>query len=103
MPTRKRNERLLLHLSGGSAVESGPDNNSDFERTETEQGIPQSPGCISFENEKETGTARRFRCGFEGCEKSYKKPSRLEEHERSHTGEVSFSPFLEYHLNQVNL
>lgn len=29
-----------------------------------------------------------FKCEFQGCGKSYKKPSRLQEHERSHTGEV---------------
>jgi general transcription factor IIIA len=31
---------------------------------------------------------RIYKCTFEGCDKSYAKPSRLEEHERSHTGHV---------------
>jgi hypothetical protein len=31
---------------------------------------------------------RIYECTFEGCDKSYAKPSRLEEHERSHTGHV---------------
>lgn len=34
-------------------------------------------------------TKKRYRCTFAGCDKAYTKPSRLEEHERSHTGEVS--------------
>ncbi|PPR02412.1 hypothetical protein CVT26_011380 [Gymnopilus dilepis] len=31
-------------------------------------------------------TKKCYHCTFEGCEKAYSKPSRLEEHERSHTG-----------------
>jgi general transcription factor IIIA len=31
---------------------------------------------------------KRFHCTFEGCDKAYSKPSRLQEHQRSHTGEV---------------
>lgn len=32
--------------------------------------------------------SKRYRCTFKGCDKAYTKPSRLQEHERSHTGEV---------------
>ncbi|KAJ3550941.1 hypothetical protein NMY22_g112 [Coprinellus aureogranulatus] len=35
-------------------------------------------------------TKRRYHCTFAGCDKAYSKPSRLEEHERSHTGERPF-------------
>jgi hypothetical protein len=35
---------------------------------------------------------RRYKCQYDGCDKAYTKPSRLAEHELSHTGEVS-SPF----------
>ena len=31
---------------------------------------------------------RRYKCSSPGCSKTYTKPSRLEEHERSHTGDV---------------
>ena len=34
-------------------------------------------------------TKKRYHCAYEGCDKAYSKPSRLEEHERSHTGDVS--------------
>lgn len=33
--------------------------------------------------------SRPYVCTHSGCEKSYRKPSRLQEHERSHTGEVN--------------
>jgi hypothetical protein len=33
-------------------------------------------------------TKRRYKCTHDGCDKAYTKPSRLEEHERTHTGEV---------------
>lgn len=32
---------------------------------------------------------RKYRCSYTGCDKSYTKPARLREHERSHTGEAS--------------
>ena len=36
-------------------------------------------------------TEKRYACTYHGCQKSYSKPSRLAEHERSHTGDVSNS------------
>src|SRR5882762_4859297 len=35
-------------------------------------------------------TKKKYRCTYQGCTKAYTKPSRLEEHERSHTGDVSY-------------
>ncbi|KAG5518192.1 hypothetical protein PMAC_003378 [Pneumocystis sp. 'macacae'] len=32
-----------------------------------------------------------YKCTYEGCEKAYSKPCRIEEHIRSHTGEVKFA------------
>jgi len=34
---------------------------------------------------------RKYKCNYTNCNKSYTKPTRLREHERSHTGEVSTS------------
>nr|GAT57901.1 transcriptional factor IIIa [Mycena chlorophos] len=36
-------------------------------------------------------TKKRYQCTHPGCLKAYSKPSRLEEHERSHTGDRPFS------------
>ncbi|KAJ7668494.1 hypothetical protein DFH06DRAFT_1181869 [Mycena polygramma] len=35
-------------------------------------------------------TKKRYQCTHTGCDKAYSKPSRLEEHERSHSGERPF-------------
>ena len=44
---------------------------------------------------------RRFKCPHENCTKAYTKPSRLAEHERSHTGDVGrrndYSTFVDGH------
>jgi hypothetical protein len=36
-----------------------------------------------------TAQARKYKCNYTECNKSYTKPARLREHERSHTGEAS--------------
>jgi hypothetical protein len=41
-----------------------------------------------------SGSAKKkYNCTFEGCEKAFTKPTRLEEHKRSHTGEVCTQSF----------
>ena len=37
---------------------------------------------------------RKYKCNYTDCDKSYTKPTRLREHERSHTGEASTSSFI---------
>ncbi|KAK4047402.1 hypothetical protein OIV83_005449 [Microbotryomycetes sp. JL201] len=37
------------------------------------------------------GRIKKFKCTFDGCDKAYTRPVRLEEHLRSHTGERPFA------------
>ena len=80
---------LVLHLA------SSPDpchtqSDSDFEPQSSPgpASKPHLPRPIIVNGELVSSTAKRYKCTHAGCTKAYTKPSRLEEHERSHTGEV---------------
>ncbi len=109
---RRRQERLpelILHLSGGSRSSVSPvsdyapsisacesDGVASVTGIQTEHigstacgsGKTSSGALVIINGRLVKDIRRRYRCTFEGCEKSYRKPSRLEEHERTHTGEV---------------
>ncbi|TDL26695.1 hypothetical protein BD410DRAFT_531543 [Rickenella mellea] len=95
---RKRVQRapeLVLHLSGGSRSSSPAFTTSEHEAGESDHvsGIgssSKSRGPIIVNGKLVCGDQKRYRCIFAGCNKAYKKPSRLQEHERSHTGERPF-------------
>lgn len=120
---------LVLHLSGGSSSSSSeadserPDSfipsvaDSDDEYSEggvdghqerplaRRKGGKHAPILVNGKLVAYSSKGRRFACTFQGCAKSYKKPSRLAEHERSHTGEVSgykaqADTFLTFHYFQ---
>lgn len=57
--------------------------------SEPEQSDHEKP--ILINGKLSASTKRRYKCTHDGCDKAYTKPSRLEEHERTHTGEVSVS------------
>ncbi|KAI0065732.1 hypothetical protein BV25DRAFT_1879591 [Artomyces pyxidatus] len=76
---RKTRGNLVLHLSGAS----GTDSASEYELQPT-AGPSRAP--ILINGKVVAGTTRRYQCTYDGCDKAYTKPSRLEEHERSHTG-----------------
>lgn len=91
---RKRHENLVLHLSGGSTSESDNDTASEFsfKNVPKASSMGKSPRAPIIVNGKLVADEKkRYHCTFDGCSKSYRKPSRLEEHERTHTGEVSIS------------
>lgn len=52
----------------------------------------QAPAFIAHDSS--SSRERRFKCLHEGCLRAYTKPSRLAEHERSHTGNVCDLTFL---------
>jgi general transcription factor IIIA len=79
---------LVLHLSGASGASE-----SEYEPA-AKPSASRRPVIV---NGKFLLSSKRiYKCTFESCEKSYTKPSRLEEHERSHTGDVS-SPHIYSH------
>ena len=76
---------LVLHLS------SSPSPSRDL-RSDSEYESPQAVFDIGTSTVQPTSKPpyqKRFKCAHEGCTKAYSKPSRLAEHERSHTGDVS--------------
>ncbi|KAF8972906.1 hypothetical protein BDZ97DRAFT_1649233 [Flammula alnicola] len=82
-------DTLVLHLSPTPTSETPLPDQSDCEssgqQASTSKGLP-----IIINGQLVEDTKRRYRCMFKGCEKAYTKPSRLEEHERSHTGQRPF-------------
>ena len=74
---------FVLHLSGASGA-------SESEYEPVSKPVTDAPRQPVIVNGKLLLNPKRiYKCTFNGCEKSYTKPSRLEEHERSHSGDVS--------------
>ena len=82
---------------GGEGVEEAGDDSesdSDGEDNDDEHGESESESSLKRglrSPGSETPNEKPYRCTHQDCLKSYTKPSRLAEHLRSHTGEVSFS------------
>jgi hypothetical protein len=75
---RIRTEKLVLRLS------------SSPEPWELLEPLVQRKSEPILLNDAPIPSAKKYRCVNDGCGKSYTKPSRLAEHERSHTGEVNW-------------
>ncbi|KAF8160859.1 hypothetical protein B0H34DRAFT_765950 [Crassisporium funariophilum] len=82
----RHQENLVLHLTTPTTSQ---DEHSDMEPSGSKPSTSKGPpviinGLLVYD------TKRRYCCTYQGCEKAYIKPSRLEEHERSHTGQRPF-------------
>ncbi|TFY59614.1 hypothetical protein EVJ58_g5676 [Rhodofomes roseus] len=88
---RKRDDSpLVLRISSSPT----PSYTASHSESEYEQS-PHSPVIsISLGPGPSRGHVKnkkkRYTCDFDGCDKSYSKPSRLAEHQRSHTGDRPF-------------
>lgn len=74
---------LVLHLSSSPSPSYDPYSESDYDTSKSSFAIPTSSYAP-----QETLSKKRYKCSHDGCRKAYSKPSRLAEHERSHTGDV---------------
>lgn len=63
---------------------------TDFSQTVKPSSTAPNAEATSSKRPFPSRTERRFKCTFEGCDKAYTKPTRLLDHERSHTGLVRF-------------
>ena len=86
-------ETLLLQLSASESNHensdvSWQDPESDAELSQTPPSPKQKSGFVLINGSLVRNANKKYHCTFSGCGKSYSKPCRLEEHERSHTGEV---------------
>ena len=84
-------ENLVVHLSSGHArstpyTSQDEPSESDFNYSSTRVKLKTH---IIVNGSLVSNTKKCYQCTYKGCEKAYTKPSRLEEHERSHTGHVS--------------
>ena len=78
---KRKETRLVLHL------QSDPQN-SDSEYADEEKE-KKSNKLIIVNGQLVLNTKKIYQCTYQGCKNTYTKPSRLQEHERSHTGNVS--------------
>ncbi|KAH9937572.1 uncharacterized protein B0H18DRAFT_867289 [Fomitopsis serialis] len=84
---RRSHSPLVLRISSSPT----PSHAVVLSESESEQS-PLSPVVsIALEPGPSTlplrGKKKRYACDFDGCDKAYSKPSRLAEHQRSHTGD----------------
>ncbi|KAF9777877.1 hypothetical protein BJ322DRAFT_1094846 [Thelephora terrestris] len=93
--SRATSEALLLQLSASESNNEysdvswqGPESDAEFSRAPLNSG--RKSGFVLVNGSLVKNAKKKYHCTFSGCGKSYSKPCRLEEHERSHTGERPF-------------
>ncbi|KAK7057485.1 hypothetical protein R3P38DRAFT_2841252 [Favolaschia claudopus] len=80
---KRRREKYVLHLS------SSPEHStSSYDLQASTSNLKSRP--ILINGTLVSHTKKRYQCTHGGCGRAYTKPSRLEEHERSHSGQRPF-------------
>lgn len=93
---KRKSRPASTSLSIRLEVSSGCEQPTD---SECETDISYSHATTSAGPSTLTKRLRRYKCQHAGCSKAYTKPSRLAEHERSHTGDVrDFVVFFTFHV-----
>ena len=78
---------LILHLTTSIATFPARQKNTSCE-SPSQQASTSKVAPIIINGVLVEHTKKRYCCTYERCGKAYTKPSRLVEHERSHTGQV---------------
>ncbi|CAL1696061.1 unnamed protein product [Somion occarium] len=81
----KNHDNLVLHLSSSPSPSYDP-----FSASESEFEVEKYPFASSSTADVQRKRRKQYACTLEGCNKIYSKPSRLAEHQRSHTGDRPF-------------
>jgi len=81
---------LLMQNTAGPSSSSVHSTQSPARQAPAKAASPPTPVKRVTKSRSRSATPgeRRYKCQYEGCDKAYTKPSRLAEHELSHTGEV---------------
>lgn len=86
---RKRRDSLVILLSSPAP---STENDLTYTESEHEHQLEQVSALpVTTSSSSTLKSKRHYACTFKGCIKTYTKPSRLTEHERSHTGDVRYS------------
>ncbi|RDX55997.1 hypothetical protein OH76DRAFT_1427399 [Lentinus brumalis] len=80
---RKHRDSLVIHLSSPSP---SCENDPEHAESEYDTGQASDTGAVTH-GYSASSAKKRYACTYEGCTRAYAKPSRLAEHERSHTGD----------------
>ena len=83
---------LFMDTAGSGPSHAGPSSSwVSRDEPEVESETPPTPRRRATTSRSRSATPaadRKYKCQWDGCDKAYTKPSRLAEHELSHTGEV---------------
>ncbi|KAK8161720.1 Zn-finger [Phyllosticta citrichinensis] len=88
MPTPQEEPNDAFTDSSLDSAEDGIDKEAVGENT---VATPESPPLLPYRLDPNRSRRNIFHCTFEGCDRSFNRPCRLQEHLLSHTGERPFA------------